>query len=211
MYIPSANRVDDPERIAEFIANHGFATVVTSVDGVPFASHLPVQFDPANRQIWGHMARANEHWRYFGGTTESLCIFHGPHAYISPSWYASSVAVPTWNYAAAHVYGTTEVVEDEAVVRRIVDDLTRQYEAGRETPWELSRVASLLPGLLKAVVGFRIHVTRIECKFKLGQNRSAEDQARMRAAVRTEPGADARALAEFMDAEHARRTPQPPG
>ena len=109
MYIPKAFQVSDSRVLAEFIASNSFATLISSVQGSLFATHLPLILDQSRSSqgvLLGHVARANRHWQAFDGQQEALAIFHGPHAYISPSWYASSSpAVPTWNYAVAHVYG----------------------------------------------------------------------------------------------------------
>ena len=198
MYIPKPNQIHDVAAIAEFIGAHGFATVVTSRDGIPFASHLPVLHDDERGLLWSHMARANEQWRHFSSNTEVLSIFHGPHSYIRPSWYASKVAVPTWNYAVAHVYGIPEITDDPVVLRRIVEDTTVKYEKRFERPWVMELPEDTVGGLMKAIVGFSIRITRVEAKFKLGQNRSTEDQESMLRALATDSSRDAKALAEFI-------------
>src|SRR4249920_938587 len=101
MYIPVPNRIEDPAKIRSFIHDHGFASVITHSGVSPYVSHLPVLLDhaPGGDTLRSHMARANEQWRHFASDAEILCVFHGPHAYVSPSWYASKIAVPTWNYA----------------------------------------------------------------------------------------------------------------
>jgi transcriptional regulator len=177
MYIPSVNRIEDRATINAFLHDYGFATLVTDAAGQPCASHLPVLFDEAAGALRSHMARANEQWRHFAPDKEVLCIFHGPHAYISPSWYVNQHAVPTWNYAAIHVYGVPAIVSDPVAVKQIVLDTTAKYESPRPQPWTLPLSELELAALLKAIVGFTIKITRIEAKFKLGQNRSAEDRA----------------------------------
>jgi transcriptional regulator len=103
-------------------------------------------------------------------------MFHGPHAYISPSWYTTSPAVPTWNYAVVHVYGVPHVVEDGVWLANLVDRLVALYEAGMSTPWPGVLAAEFKANLLNAIVGFTMDITRVEGKFKLGQNRSLGDQ-----------------------------------
>lgn len=204
MYLPAANRIDDLERACSFIDSHGFATVVTQRDGVPWASHLPVLLDRGvgeRGRLRSHLARANEQWRHFDSKQEVLCIFFGPHAYISPSWYVSPVAVPTWNYATVHVYGYPRLEEDPAALRRIVEDTTRKYEAGLPQPWELRLPEATVDGLLRAIVGFEIAITRIEAKFKLGQNRPREDQEKMLRTLEASAHPDATALARFIRAQ----------
>lgn len=201
MYIPPANRIEDLVKVRAFIEANGFATVITTgEDGVPFASHLPVLLDvtPDGEVLRSHMARSNEQWRHLASGKEVLCIFHGPHAYISPSWYVSKIAVPTWNYAVVHAYGVPTVENDPAFMRAVLDDTTAKYEAGMPAPWTLNLPEPTVAGLMNAVVAFSIRVTRIEAKFKLGQNRSAEDQASMLNALSTAPDSASRELAEFI-------------
>src|SRR5579871_5873948 len=102
MYIPKAFEVTDRAALHDFIEGNSFATIVTSVEGAPFATRLPFILDRgagASGTLIGHVARANPHWRSFDGRAQALAMFDGPHAYISPSWYVTSPAVPTWNYA----------------------------------------------------------------------------------------------------------------
>jgi transcriptional regulator len=181
VYTPSFNRVDDPRTIRAFIHAHGFATLVTQEGGQMQASHLPVLLDESGEgdSLRGHMARANAQWKSFGGDREVLCLFHGPHSYISPSWYEAKVAVPTWNYAVAHVYGVARVETDAAFVRRVVEDTTSKYESGMPCPWPMDLPEDYLGKMMGAIVAFSIRITRIEAKFKFGQNRSPEDQAKM--------------------------------
>lgn len=201
MYIPSFNRVDDREKINAFIQAYGFATVVTNRDGVPWASHLPVLLDEAGGVLRSHMARANEQWKHFTPDKEVLCIFHGPHAYISPSWYVQQHDVPTWNYGAVHVYGTPAVVDDRDALRQIVFDTTAKYEALMPQPWQLPLSELEIDGMLKAIVGFTLAITRVEAKFKLGQNRSAEDRAGTVAGLAASGHLPSMELAEFTRAQ----------
>jgi transcriptional regulator len=204
MYIPSANRIDDKARINSFIRSNGFATVVTHNDGRLWASHLPVLFDEAREGhgvLRSHMARANEQWRHFESGQEMLCIFHGPHSYISPSSYVMQETVPTWNYAVVHVYGTAKVVEDAAVLRKIVTDTTTKYESHRPVPWKITLPDAALAAMLNAIVGFTIQITRIEAKFKLGQNRSQADQDGMLRDLQASPELGNQELANFISAQ----------
>jgi transcriptional regulator len=200
VYIPPANRLEDQGRIRSFIHAHGFATVVSQADGSPWASHLPLLLDesPGGDLLRSHMARANEQWRHFASGSEVLCIFLGPHSYISPSWYEAKVAVPTWNYAAVHVYGVPRVETDEAFVRKVLDDTVTKYESKREVPWRMDFPEETVAGYLKAIVAFSVRVTRVEAKFKLGQNRSREDQASMLAALEESADPESNALARFI-------------
>ena len=115
MYIPPAFRIEDASKLAAFIQQYSFATLVTHDGAAPFASHLPMLFHPqagGHGTLLSHMARANPQWRHFASGAEVLAIFHGPHNYISPSWYQTGPAVPTWNYATVHAYGVPAVINE---------------------------------------------------------------------------------------------------
>jgi len=178
MYVPSTFRVDDIETIRGFMRQRPFATVVSSGASGMTASHLPLLLqgnDDGEETLVGHMARANGQWRDFSSGEEVLAMFQGAHGYISPSWYASEVAVPTWNYTAVHAYGVPEIVDAGPRLQSIVDAAVERFERGFNRPWTGGLPDSVREGLLKAIVGFEIRVTRLEGKFKLGQNRSLED------------------------------------
>ncbi len=200
MYVPPVNRVDDRKRINEFIQAYGFAAVITHAEGAPLASHLPVLLDESagtQGRLRSHMARANPQWRHFADQPEVLCIFHGPHAYISPSCYVVQHTVPTWNYTAIHVYGRA-VILDQAALRQVVFDTTDKYESVMPAPWKIPLSEGEIDAMCKAIVGFSIEITRVEAKFKLGQNRSKEDQASMVQALQTSPHGANSDLAEFI-------------
>jgi len=119
MYVPKHFAETDPATLVAFMRRHGFAMLYTAGPDGPTASHLPLlieeeagEAEPGTVRVAGHVARANGHWRAFDGETEALSVFWGPHAYISPGWYANPNLVPTWNYATVHAYGRPTVVED---------------------------------------------------------------------------------------------------
>ncbi len=181
MYAPSSFRVEDRRVLLDFLRRHGFATVVSGgvEGGALAASHLPlfVEENGAGEIVLaGHMARANPQWPGFRPGEEVLVIFQGPHGYISPSWYESEQAVPTWNYTAVHGYGVPRIVESGERLAEIVDAAVEENERGFEKPWKGDALdGGFREKLLAAIVGFVIPLSRIEGKFKLGQNRSAED------------------------------------
>ena len=113
-----------------------------------------------------------------------LTIFHGPHAYISPSWYASGPSVPTWNYVDVHAYGTVRLVEDADWLRQLLRRLSERHEARSPVPWRMQDLPeTYLKGMLKGIIGLDIAVTRLEGKYKLSQNRPAADRPRVIAAL----------------------------
>lgn len=202
MYVPAAFAVHDEASLLGFAERYGFATLVSQSENGPFASHVPLLLDRARRRLVGHVARANPHWEILG-RGESLAIFHGPHAYISPTWYVSLPAVPTWNYAAVHIYGTAKLV-GASELGEIVDRLVEHYEPPESVSRVNSLSADLRAKLLAGIVGFELPIERIEGKFKLGQNRSSGDQASMQA--RLEQGNDQeRELASFIRQQQSAR------
>lgn len=184
MYVPKAFAEDDPDRLAALIEAHDFATLFTDGPDGPFATHLPLLLDRARGPrgtLIGHVARANPHWKSFDGR-RGLAVFAGPHAYVSPRWYASQPAVPTWNYIAVHATGRVRAVEDPAALRATMDALARRYEG--EGPWTIAGLPEkFTDGMMRGIVGLEFAIEALEGKAKLSQNRSAADRAGVIAAL----------------------------
>ena len=193
MYIPEFNRVRDHADTVSFIQANPFAILVSASDGGPFATHLPILArDADNRMVLhGHMAKANPHWRLLENGQESLAIFHGPHAYISPSLYESRESVPTWNYAAVHVYGHARVFSEPSWLLEETREIIHAFDPGYFAQWS-SLSDKFRDGMLKHIVGFEIVASRIEAKFKISQNRTKADQAAVIGSL--EQGADSAAV-----------------
>lgn len=201
MYTPSAFQESDPNRLFDFIERHSFATLVSLDAGEPLASHLPLLLDrsvaPHGRLI-GHMARANSQWQS-ADARRVLAVFHGPHAYVSPTWYEEAGAVPTWNYVAVHAYGVLRAVEEHDRLRAIVAHAVEFYETPLPNPWRLdSQDAGFIDGLLNAIVGFEIDVDRLEGKWKLNQNQNAQRRQRVAAVLEQSPRPLDREVAAMM-------------
>lgn len=201
MYVPKAFAVADETQLREFMRAHDFALVTSCGGQGLMATHVPVLVDAergAKGTIVAHFARANRHWLDLQGT-EALVVFSGPHGYVSPRWYETTPAVPTWNYAAVHAYGTARALFDAGELRDIVARLSQRHEAGAAKPWTLEHAGEdYIQGMLKGIVGIEIAITRIEGKFKLSQNRDETDRRRVVAALARSPHAGDRELAEFM-------------
>src|SRR3954454_23818004 len=160
MYVPPHFAENDLSKLHDFIEAYSFGLLVSQVDGLPFATHLPFLLDRtagAHGTLVGHMARANPQWREAGGQT-ALAVFSGPHAYISPSWYEAEQVVPTWNYAAVHAYGKIQVIEDEPALLDIVQESVRVYEQAMPRPWSFAASTQFVQRLLGQIVGFRIEI-----------------------------------------------------
>jgi transcriptional regulator len=142
------------------------------------------------------MARANPQWRDLRG--EVMAIFSGPHAYVSPSWYEEEGTVPTWNYIAVHAYGSLQVIEDRASLLDILRRSASTYEGTRPEPWSFDESASHVETMLKAIVGFRIEITRLEGKWKLSQNHSEGRRRRVIRALEARHDEDSQEIARRM-------------
>lgn len=195
MHVPDHLRMADAAEAQAFIDAHSFGLLMTpDLEG----THLPLVLhreEGALGTLYGHIARANPHWRSLDHA-EALVVFAGPHAYISPRWYAEGPAVPTWNYAAVHARGRVRLL-DAAGTRQAVRELVAVHEPS------LLDDEALMPAdyearLLQAVVGFRLEIASLQGKHKLGQQRRPADQRGVYRALREATDGDARALAGYM-------------
>ena len=195
MYIPEQMAIDSHNEQLRVIADHGFALLVSSDLSL---THLPLVYEADERSqghLLGHFARANRHWKSIDGE-QVAAVFSGPHAYISPAWYAHGPAVPTWNYVAVHVHGRLRIVDGDET-DRILDRMLAHFE-----PELLIDRAIVTPEIQRqmrgAIVGFRIVIDRIEGKRKLGQQRSSDDQRGVVAGLRNSGRREAADLLDYM-------------
>lgn len=180
MFIPKPFALTDPEVINQFIREYGFATLFTSDLS---ATRLPLILEdvsekdgqsPTTQRLIGHMARANGQWKVANGQRVSV-MFDGPHAYISPKWYQSRPAVPTWNYVSVQCFGTFSIIDDDQEARQAIETLLRQYEPDIIDDTDLMPDA-YMSALRKAVVAFVIDIDEIQAVEKLGQQKGHSDQ-----------------------------------
>lgn len=173
MYIPRHFAVTDRDEIFAFVETNAFGQLISNVDGRFFSSHLPFLVTQDRSGIICHLAKQNpQHYELHG--REALITLQGAHDYISPSWYASP-GVPTWNYQAVHIYGQCRVFDDADRLKKVVETLAKKYEAAFDTPWQPQYGATMLT----AIVGVEITITEVQCKYKLSQNRSAQDRVQV--------------------------------
>ncbi len=183
MYIPTSNAEHRPEVMFDYMEAHPLATLVTSSSEGLIATHLPLLIDRtrgANGTLAGHIARANPQQRQAREGDEALVIFSGHGAYITPTFYPSKASdgkvVPTWNYVAVHAYGALRYVSDPIVLRKHLEALTSRHESTREQPWSVNDAPmSYIERQMGAIVGVEIEIARLEGKWKMSQNRAAED------------------------------------
>jgi transcriptional regulator len=184
MYVPEHFRVRHHEDAIAFMRANPFAILISTAETGPFATHLPlfVRTEEEKVILRGHVAKANPHWQYLEQQPQCLTIFHGAHSYVSPSNYTARESVPTWNYAAVHLYGNARVFTSPADLLGMLHELMATFEPAYASQW-----ATLDPTyrerMLRQIVGFEIEVTKIEGKFKLSQNRPREDQANVIASL----------------------------
>jgi transcriptional regulator len=175
MFIPKDFQLNDEEIIYDFIEKYSFATLFSQHNGEPYATHLPLTLNKGESALYGHFARPNEQWKDIKNQ-QVLVVFQGPHCYISPSWYETMKAVPTWNYVSIHLYGKMEIVEDPKVIFDSLNDMVKKYESS-DSPYNLRNVdPSFIKGMSKGIVAFRINISKIEAKAKLSQNHPVERQ-----------------------------------
>ncbi|MBP7597661.1 MAG: FMN-binding negative transcriptional regulator [Pseudoxanthomonas sp.] len=200
MYTPRAFAETDLTGLDRLIERDAFVTLVTVADGLPFISHLPVLYarDGDGIVIEGHWARPNPQACHAG---PALVIVHGPHAYLSPGWYADkeeAARVPTWNYAVAHLQGTLESTEDTDQLASIVDRLSQANEARVGNDWRFEHDRDDHVRQLRGIIGFRFTVDRVELKFKLSQNHPVANVEGAAAALHRLGGEDNVAVADLM-------------
>lgn len=208
MYTPSRFRGSD-RQARSLVHDFPFATLITPGTEAPCISHVPLLLLDEREgapvgpiRLMGHLARANAHWRAWASpASESVAIFHGPDGYVTPAWYGQN-DVPTWNYAAVHLTGKIHIVDGFPRVREILKSLSDRFESATEPRWSgvLPPDLQIERQIMGGIVAFEMEVTRVEAKFKLGQNRPLQDQINtidgLRARAR--PGdAELAALVEF--------------
>ncbi len=179
MYIPSQYKNEDLSEVKDFLRSNSFAILINQLNGRPWATHTPLELDKdedGNDILIGHIARANPQWKAFEDKSEVLCIFNGPHSYVSSSWYKEE-EVPTWNYIAVHIYGSLTVMTESEVLTWL-GGLVDHYEKDEKTPISLKDLSPATLRQVKGVVGFRIKINQIQAAYKLSQGRE-EDHARI--------------------------------
>ncbi|MBL8329118.1 MAG: FMN-binding negative transcriptional regulator [Rubrivivax sp.] len=184
MYIPPHFAVTEPQTLQRIIREHPLGTLVSSVDGLLDADHIPFEYEPGAGPLGtlkAHVARANPLWQRCPSGTPVMVIFRGAEAFISPNWYPSKHEqhrqVPTWNYEVVHAHGTLQIHDDERFVRALVARLTREHEAAEPRPWKMGDSApDFIDGLLRNIVGIEVSVSALVGKSKLSQNKERRDR-----------------------------------
>ena len=194
MYTPQAFATDEISAF-NLIDAIGFGILVSQCERkLPAISHLPFILDRSARRLVSHMARENPHWQSFAPSRTETVVFQGTHGYISPRWYESPLAVPTWNYDAVHIHGTCTIIDDADSLAREMDALIRRFEGRADNRWQPpadEEFADFAGRMRQAIVGFELRIEHIEGKAKLSQNRPPADQRSVIAGLAEEGGASA--------------------
>lgn len=213
MYIPKHFAEPRVDVLHQLIRARPLSTLVTLSSTGLNANHIPLHLaqDPSPfGTLRGHVARANPIRNDIANDIEALAIFHGPDAYVTPSWYPTKAetgkVVPTWNYAVAHAYGALRVVDDPTWLRAHLEALTADNEAAFSEPWHLDDAPpDFTEKLIGAVVGVEIVITRLVGKWKTSQNQPAENRAGVVRGLRASGVSEAMEMAALIDgANHAR-------
>ncbi|MGG1220414.1 FMN-binding negative transcriptional regulator [Priestia endophytica] len=200
MYIPRYFKVTNVDEVWEFVQENSFGTMVTTKQGKPIATHLPLQLvkEGDTYYITGHVAYGNPQWRTFETCEDVLVMFQGPHAYISSSWYKQE-NVPTWNYQAVHVYGTASILNEEEL-KQDLTKLLQKYEKHRKNPVLWDKLSpEVLEKQLKGIVGFKIKVQEIQAANKLSQNRNEDDYQNIVNKLYEEKDLNSQQMAQLME------------
>lgn len=206
MYIPKHHEETDLAVLHALIKSHPLGAWVTQGDGELLANHIPFLLDAERGEcgtLVGHVARANPVWESFSATVDSVVIFQGAEAYITPSWYPSKhahgKAVPTWNYAVVHAHGLPRAIEDRDWLLRHITQLTDTHEAGQALPWRVSDAPEeFTERLLGAIVGIEIPIARLVGKWKVSQNRPEPDKLGIVAGLLARDDAQSKQMADMV-------------
>jgi len=198
VYIPKPFNITDIHCLHDFIETYPFATLISQKGQDVDVTHLPVMLDRDQGEkgaLSWHVAKANPHATAFDDLKSALLIFHGPHAYVSHTWYVTSPGVPTWNYAVVHVYGEPQKISQDCLSEDL-SKMVRHYEGTVSENHLISETYK--NNQLEHIVGFHMEISRIDGKFKLGQNRSSEDQEGMLQGLRKTNTPEAMSLVAFI-------------
>lgn len=202
MYVPPKFKADDLPAQLALMRAHPFATVITAGEGgSPEINHFPLLVDEREGTValLGHLARANPQWKAME-TGDVTAIFHGPHTYVTPTWYRDPDNVPTWNYAVVHATGRARLIHDFEGIESILSRTVAEFERHEPRPWSYALDEPFRRGLVRAIVGFEIEVTRLEGKFKLSQNRAPRDRAGVMEGLARRTDEGSRRVLELMQA-----------
>lgn len=199
MYTPAHFKQSDLATLVEFMQRYSFATIVSQVEGRPFATHLPFvteHSEDGQVTLLAHFAKANPQWETLE-TQEALVIFSEPHAYVSPSLYEKELNVPTWNYVAVHAYGRATLLRKDAAAFALLEKQMKAFEKDYLLQWSGLPIA-YKNAMVGGIVAFQLCITQLEGKEKLSQNKKASEQERILQHLNESPESVAQQVGAFM-------------
>lgn len=199
MYIPDIYKNNNPEEIRSFLKANAFGILVTHKDGKSLATHIPLELatkDNGDEILHAHISKANEQVSHLENGVEVLCIFNGPHSYVSSSWYDFE-EVPTWNYIAVQVRGTIKIL-DPAGLEASVKSLMDKYEGAQKNPIDMDQLSTSTLRQLNGIIGFEVVINSIEAAYRLSQNRDSKNHAAVVERLRENANPNERAIADAM-------------
>lgn len=198
MYIPHYYKNENISEVKEFLKQNSFGILINTVDGKPWGTHIPLELDVddgGKNILMGHIAKANPQWKDFENNPEVLCIFNGPHSYVSSSWYQEE-EVPTWNYVAVHVYGKLKIIEGDILMDHL-KKLVDKYESDSKDPIRVENLSKNTMKQIRGVVGFQIEIDEIQAAYKLSQTRK-HDHKKIIEELEGKLDAGSKAIAQHM-------------
>ncbi len=205
MYIPKRFLQDDINKLKGMMANYSFATFITQNESVLEANHMPlILCESAEKDVLqGHIAKANPLWKNLKDKSEVLIIFNGPNSYISPNYYPTKQehgkVVPTWNYVSVHVKGIVSFIHDDQWILTMLNNLTDQYEENQPVPWSVNDAPQVyIDKMLSAIVGLEIEIVSIAGKWKVSQDKTAENKKGVFEGLSQEAGSNAHNIARLV-------------
>lgn len=198
MYVSKLNQITDKNQLVSFMKRYSFATIISTIDQVPQATHLPftIKYENDVITLHAHFAKANSQWKDIENQ-KVLVIFAEPQAYISPKHYDTFESVPTWNYYAVHAYGECSLVVDRSDAFRALEDMIMTYEADYKVQWD-ALTEGFKDKMLNGIVAFQITVTEIQVSQKMSQNKTVDEQERIIHTLKDSSDSTARSVAEYM-------------
>ena len=207
MYIPSQYKNENKEDIIAFLKTNAFGILITHTNNRSLATHIPLEYEEkedGTAIVHGHLSKANEQCTHLQEGTEALCIFNGPHSYVSSSWYDFE-EVPTWNYIAVHLRGKLSILNEDALYQSL-KKLTDKYEATQQNPVSLETLSAKTLRQMKGIIGFEITIDTLEAAYKLSQNRDTKNHNAIVNCLRETGDSGSVAIADHMEKTQPKNT-----
>jgi transcriptional regulator len=173
MYPPPHHQSNEIEKMISVIKHFPLGILVTAKDGKPFVTHIPFIYNETSKKLVAHLDRNNPQLETLKDEAEVTVVFKGPDTYISPSIYTTP-QLPTWNYIIVHVTGNIKLINEAEAVKKTMVDMTEFLE-GEAQKFELKNDDPRMERLINYIQAFEIEITNWEGKFKLSQDKNAQD------------------------------------